>query len=125
MSKKIAIDDLTDIIIGELQDYSEEIMEDVKKSVKKVAKECVSDIKEKAPENTGDYKKGWKTKITFESSNDIRVTVHNSKKPQLTHLLEHGHAKVNGGRVEGKEHIRPAEQRAESKLLKQIKEAIG
>lgn len=124
MSKKIAIDDLTDIIMGELQDYSEEIMEDVKKTVKKVAKECVSDIKEKAPENTGNYKKGWKTKIAFESSNDIRVTVHNSKKPQLTHLLEHGHAKVNGGRVEGKEHIRPAEQIAESKLLKQIQEAI-
>lgn len=124
MSKKIAIDELTDIIMREVQNYSDEVMEGVKKSVKRVAKECVGDIKENAPENMGDYKKGWKTKIAFESSNDIRVTVHNSKKPQLTHLLEHGHAKVNGGRVEGKEHIRPAEQRAESKLLKQIQEVI-
>lgn len=125
MSMGISIDDLADAIRDELQSYSEEVIEDVKDSVKKVAKECVSDIKENVPEDTGDYKKGWKTKVAFENPDDIRVTVYNSKKPQLTHLLEHGHAKVNGGRVEGKEHIRPAEQKAQKELLKQIQEAIG
>lgn len=125
MSRKIAIDDLTDVIMEELQNYSEEVMDDVKGTVKKIAKACVSDIKEKAPQNTGNYKKGWRSKIAFESQDDIRVTVYNSKKPQLTHLLEHGHAKVKGGRVEGKIHIRTAEQNAERELIKEIQEILG
>lgn len=121
----IDIDDLTAAIMDELQSYSDEITEQVKADVKQVAKECVADIKSNSPDDTGDYKKGWKVKNAYESPTDIRVTVYNSKKPQLAHLLENGHAKVGGGRVEGKLHIAPAEQRAEKKLLKKVKVSIS
>lgn len=112
----ISIDSLTDVIMEELHTFSEGVTEQLKEDVKQVARECVQDIKKNVPEDTGDYKKGWKAKVSYESKNDIRVTVYNAKKPQLTHLLEYGHAKRNGGRVEGKSHIRPAQKYAEVSL---------
>ncbi len=121
----VDIDDLADAIIQELQEYSEEVAEQLREEVKIVAKECAKDIKNNAPVDSGDYKKGWKAKVVHESNNDIRVIVHNSKKPQLAHLLEHGHAKVGGGRVEGKPHIQPAEERAEEKLMGRVRVIVG
>lgn len=118
---KVDVDGLADAIIQELLAYSEEVTEQLKEEVKTVAKECAKDIKNNAPEDTGDYKKGWKAKLAYENSNDIRMVVYNSKKPQIAHLLEYGHAKVGGGRVEGKAHIRPAEERAEKKLMGKVK----
>lgn len=120
----IGIDDLSDAIMEELHTYSKEISEDLKREVKQVAKECVKDIQRHAPEDTSDYKKGWKTKVAYENENDIRVTVYNAKKPQITHLLEHGHAKRNGGRVEGKCHIYQAQKNAEASLENKVKVII-
>ena len=121
----IAIDDLADAIMEELNAYSEEVMEELKADVKQTAKECVQDIKNAAPRLSGDYKKSWKCKTVYESDNDIRVVVHSAKEYRLTHLLEHGHAKRGGGRVEGISHIAPAEKKAEQKLMKKVKVTIS
>lgn len=121
---KIKSENLADVILKEMEAYSDEIAEVVKDEVRKVAKECVDEIKKNAPTATGEYKRGWKTKVVYESANDIRVAIHNAKKPALAHLLEFGHAKVNGGRVDGKAHIRPAELNAEKKLLGRVRVSI-
>ena len=121
----IAIDDLADAIMEELNAYSEEVMEELKADVKQTAKECVQDIKNAAPRLSGDYKKSWKCKTVYESDNDIRVVVHSAKEYRLTNLLERGHAKRNGGRVEGTPHIAPAEKKAEQKLMKKVKVTIS
>ena len=120
----IAIDDLADAIMEELNAYSEEVTEELKADVKQTAKECVQDIKNNAPRLSGDYKKSWKSKTAYESENDIRIVIHSAKEYRLTHLLEHGHAKRGGGRVEGKPHIAPAEKKAEQKLMKKVKITI-
>lgn len=43
---------------------------------------------------------------------------------QLTHLLEHGHAKRGGGRVPAKPHIAAAEQAGIEQLEKEIQKAL-
>lgn len=119
------VDDLEKAIMDELWAYSEEVTEQLKTDVKQVAKECMRDIKNNAPKLTGAYKKSWKVKTAYEDKEDIRVIIHSQKHYRLTHLLEHGHAKVGGGRVEGKPHIGPAEQKAEEKLIKKVKVSIS
>ena len=63
-----------------------------------------------APERTGRYAKSWRTKTTKESSQSLEVTVYSPTRYMIAHLLEHGHAKRNGGRVAARVHIAPAEQ---------------
>lgn len=121
---KVGIDGLADAIAKELAEYSQDVTDGLKKEVKQVAKECRQDIAQSSPEFTGDYKKGWATKVNYEGADDIRMTVHNRTDYQLTHLLEYGHAIPTGGRVEGKPHIRPAEERAAEKLVKKVRVVV-
>lgn len=121
----IKSNNLAQAIISELVAYSEETTEEIKEKIKEISEECCEEIRKNSPEKSGKYKQGWKVKVAFESRNDIRCTIYNANKPQLTHLLEKGHAKVKGGRVEGKEHIGPAEEMAGNEVEKSIKEIYG
>ena len=122
MARKIPLQELEIEIVKELKAYSDEVAEGLKKAVKDVAKEMVRTLKATSPRDTGEYARGWTSKVEFESMEDIRVRISNRTKPQLTHLL--GHAKVNGGRVDGRPHIRPAEQAAADKLVGAVKVVI-
>lgn len=121
---KVSIDGLAAAVAKELAEYSQDVADGVKKEVKQVAKEMVQDLKQTSPRDSGEYASGWREKTEFESAEDIRERVYNAKKPQLTHLLEYGHAKQNGGRVNGKPHIGPAEQAAEKKLTNGVKVVV-
>lgn len=121
---KVSIDGLARAVAAELAAYNQDVTDGVKKEVEQVAKDVVAELKQTSPRNKGDYAKGWKSRVEYESPEDIRIRVYNSKKPQLTHLLEYGHAKQNGGRVNGKPHIGPAEQEAEKKLTNGVKVVV-
>ena len=123
-NQKIPIDGLADAIVKELAAYNQEVTDGMKGAVKEAAKECTKQIKQNSPVLTGSYRKGWTDKVMYDGREDIRVTVYNRTDYQLTHLLEHGHAKVNGGRVAGKAHIGPAAQDAEDKLLREIQVVV-
>ena len=58
-------------------------------------------------------------KKTRETSDSIQIVVH-SKRYQLTHLLEFGHAKRGGGRTRAFPHIAPAEQAGIEQLARDI-----
>lgn len=121
---KVSISDLAIAVACELEQYSQDVTDGLKKDVKAVAEEMATDLKRTSPKKTGKYASGWKSRVEYESRDDIRVRVYNSKKPQLTHLLEKGHAKVNGGRVSGVPHIGPAEAEAEKKLDANVKVVV-
>ncbi len=121
---KVSVNDLADAIANELQEYSQDVADRLKKEIKQVAKEMVSELKQTSPRKTGEYASGWKDRTEYDGPEDIRVRVFNSKKPQLTHLLENGHAKENGGRVEGSPHIGPAEFVAEKKINGKVKVVV-
>lgn len=124
MPKKTTINELASAIEKELVEYDQHVTDEVKREVRAVARECKKEIQQNSPVLTGGYKKGWRTSTAHESESDIRIEIHNKTDYQLAHLLENGHAKVNGGRVDGKPHIGPAEEHAEEKLVGKVKVAV-
>ena len=117
---RVDVSDFLEAVRGELEDYDNEVTEAVKDSVKEVAKETVHEVKARSPVDSGAYKKSWGQTTVFENASSIRISVHNKKHYRLTHLLENGHALVNGGRTRAQPHIAPAEQFAERELGRKI-----
>lgn len=123
-AQKVSVDKLADAIMKELEGYSKEVDQGTKEIVKEVATDCAKEVKQNAASafGGGKYSRGWRSKVVYETSTDIRCTVHNSTNWQLAHLLEFGHkkwlwGKETGGYVSGRSHIRPAEEHAEEKLI--------
>lgn len=115
------VDHLAGEIAAMLEAYTDEVTEAVKAECETVADECLKEIRTASPVDTGKYKKGWRKKVEYEDKGDIRIRVYNAKYPGLTHLLENGHAKVGGGRVDARVHIKPAEEHAAEKLVNRVK----
>ena len=120
MGSRIQIDQLADTVMRELENYAETTTDRVKAAVKKAANTVKKEISATAPVRTGKYAKSWATKTTGENSHAIEITVHSRNRYQLAHLLEHGHAKRNGGRVAARPHIAAAEQRGIEELEREI-----
>lgn len=123
----IDIDDLTAAVSDIIGAYSDEVTEAVKQSVDEVAQETMNVIKEHSTfRGSGRYVKAMALKTT-EDTGTSKTRVWYVKKPyyRLTHLLEHGHASRNGGRVRAFPHIKYGEDYAQKELPKKVKEKIN
>lgn len=103
-----------------LDEYALKLNTDIEEVTKSTAADTVKDLKSSSPKKSGKYGKSWSRKQDSNVYLNKNYIIHNKKHYQLTHLLEFGHATVNGGRVEAKPHIKQAEERGirnfESKL---------
>ena len=123
--KKVPVDKMSDAIMAGLKEYADLATDTVKEAVKDSAKTVKKEIQENAPKRTGSYKKSWTSKKTAENSNSMTVTVYSKNRYQIAHLLEHGHAKRGGGRVAGREHIAPAEEKGKQELMRKIERGLN
>lgn len=124
-SDRVSIDGMAAAIMEGLTEYADLASEDLKAAVKKAGTTARKEIQANAPKNTGAYAKSWSVKNTKETSNTLEVTVYSRNRYQLAHLLEFGHAKRGGGRVNGKSHIAPAEEKAVTELEQEITRKLG
>ncbi|MCD3442805.1 HK97 gp10 family phage protein [Streptococcus equi subsp. zooepidemicus] len=108
---RIGLDDLVSVVENELTTYAKETTDTMREVVEEVTDEAVETLKVTSPKRRGKYARGWKGKTTTDTNTALAKTIHN-RTPGLTHLLEDGHAKQNGGRVEGRKHIAPVEKKA-------------
>jgi hypothetical protein len=106
-------------IMKQLKYYESDVAAKVEEAKTETAKDLARSLKRDSPKKTGAYAKGWRIKRTGK-----KLIVHNKTSYQLTHLLEYGHPKKNGGRVEAQAHIRPNEERAVKEYLDKIEGAI-
>lgn len=131
-NKKVSVDELSNVILEYLENFKDVTEEACKEGVLTTADEAVKELRSAHPAGSGDYgswdkynsgwtrrKEGQKTKLK-----GIQAVVWNEKHYRLTHLLEKGHAKVNGGRTRAFPHIAPVEERCEENLLRNIKKNI-
>lgn len=122
--KKIQIDDLTDTVMKELNEYKKITADNLKKEVKKTGNKIKNEIQKNAPVKSGAYKKSWKVKTINERVNSLNLVVHSSNRYQLSHLLEFGHALRNGGRSKANPHIKQAEELGIKEFEENIKRII-
>lgn len=126
---KVNADDFYSSVIRIYKTYSDEVHEEINKSVENVAKESRNELKVAGSfkNKSGKYRKGWT--ISFEKKrHGVEAIVHN-KVYQLTHLLENGHALVRGGRQIGQvrafPHIEQVNEEAQRKLQEEIERIVG
>lgn len=106
-----------------VEEYIDQEKEKIDAITNEVAKDTVKDLKETSPKSEHGrkhYANRWRVKKEKQTSGGVLYIVHNVDKYQLTHLLEHGHAKVNGSRVAAIPHIEPAKERAEKEYLRKL-----
>jgi len=125
MANTININKLAAEIAEGLAEYSQDVVEKVNVSSEKVGKAAVKKLKQTSPKKTGKYAKSWTMKTEPEVGQPHKRIVH-VKAPhyRLAHLLEYGHARVGGGRVSGKPHIRPVEEEVIREFARELEEAI-
>ena len=121
---KVSVSGLADAVMEGLTEYAELATEDMKAAVKKAGQTVRKEIQAGAPVKTGAYRKSWAVKTTREMSSFMEATVHSRNRYQLAHLLEFGHAKRGGGRVPGRPHIAPSEEKGIRQLEDEIKKAL-
>jgi hypothetical protein len=123
MAKTVSVDDLAKEITLAVKQYTEDVSKSIEKEVNETAKKVRKEAADNSPEDSGEYKKGWARKKSSKGG-QIKYTIYNKEKPQITHLLEIGHQKVGGGRVDAIPHIRPAYDKFVPKMEKEIEQII-
>ena len=116
---KIRIDELSEAVQAELEQYAGEVQENVDAAVIRVARRCLKKIRKDSPKRSGAYRKGWRMQIEKGPLSTAAV-IYNRTRWFLIHLLEDGHQKAAGGRVEGTPHVEPAGQQAEKELVDEL-----
>lgn len=124
--RKVTLDTFSTELKKILDEYADEVTENVQEVTKKVARKGAQAVKNESL-NTfkdvhlkkGRYGSGWTT--TVETGRfSAQGIIYNKKYPGLPHLLEHGHAMRGGGRVLGKAHIAPVEKKIVEMYEKEI-----
>lgn len=123
--RRVSVDQMAEAISQSLGEYAELSNEVMKQSVTEVSQSVKKDIQVNAPVRTGKYKKSWAAKKVQENANSLTMAVHSRDRYQIAHLLEHGHAKRGGGRVQAIPHIAPAEQRGAEELAGKIERGLS
>lgn len=127
MSKKVSVDNLAKEISKTLVEYIGVTEAAATSGVDETAKKALSQLRNAHPAGSeeygswNEYNRGWTVKKT---KRDKTATIHNKDHYQLTHLLEKGHAKVNGGRTRALQHIAPVADMCDTELLNNIRRQI-
>ena len=121
MAKNLKIEDLGKAITQELTMYHQNVLEKMDAAAKKAVKDLVKKTKATAPVDSGSFKKNIASKAMPTRVGAVQQVWY-VKPPdhRLTHLLVHGHATVNGGRVSGD----PFLQNAVNDVLPEYEQAV-
>lgn len=116
-NKIINIDDIASEIAEMVKAETEETRQAADEAAKKAITKARDELKATSPRRTGKYARGWKTR---KAEKFYFYEAYNSTKPEITHLLNTGHAKQNGGRLPGDHHIDTADANANRNFLEEL-----
>lgn len=125
MARLITIDQFASSIHDILEKYGDEINENMEEAVKAVSRKGAQAVKSAASStfNGNKYASGWTSK-TETGRMSAQGTIYNRTVPGLPHLLENGHAMRGGGRVAGRPHIKPVEEKIIQEFEQEVRKNI-
>lgn len=109
-----------------LAEYVDGVQEDLVEVTNKVAREGVKALRAASRSTfggSGKYASGWAVEKAKGGRQIVAEAMIYNKLPGLPHLLENGHAKRGGGRVAGRVHIAPIEEKLVEDYVKAVEEA--
>lgn len=105
-----------------LSNFNEEVAQEIGDIVDGLADETVAKLKGASPKRTGDYGDDWDSKLNKRGERII----YQPKEYRISHLLEFGHARKNGGRdVGARPHIKEIENEVIQKFESEIRRRLG
>lgn len=120
--------DLSKALAEQLSLYGEEVVEELNAAGEKAIKELVKLTKKTAPKRPkgGAYAKSITYTTKVNSATGDKEFTWGAKAPhhRLTHLLVHGHAKLNGGRVPGNPFLEKALETVMPEYERDVEEAL-
>jgi len=120
----ISVDQLANEIAKGLAEYTKDIIEGIDGASERIVKNAVKELNAESPKKTGKYAKGWAVKTEKKYGETNSHIIYNKNKPGLAHLLEYGHAKRGGGRVQGKPHIGPVEEQVINEFTAEVEKVV-
>ncbi|MDP4174137.1 MAG: hypothetical protein Q8933_09235 [Bacteroidota bacterium] len=124
----VKIDEISDLMAEYMSNYTQDVADEMKKAIDKVSQEANEEIKAHITfkRHKGDkYVKSFRIKTSYEDKFNKRNTWYVAAPYyRLTHLLENGHATIDGGRTKEYPHIKYGEELAQRRMEELAKEAI-
>jgi len=126
MAKTIKPLEIGDAITKELETYRKKVVDRVNLASQEAATELVKRTKQTAPKRSGAFRRHIACQESEQIPGGTKKFVWYVKAPhhRLTHLLVHGHAKKNGGRVKGDPFLENALNEVRPKYENALEEAI-
>lgn len=111
-----------------LKNYNKYVEDELKEVTERLAKDAAKELQAVSAstfksKQDKPYAKGWTAK-NESVRHHSRWVIHNKNKPGLAHLLEHGHANVNGGSTPGRIHIKPIEEKLQKDYFGAVESAL-
>jgi hypothetical protein len=127
MAKTIKPDQLSAVLSQELTIYGEDVQEKVDNAGRRAMEKLVSITRDTAPKGSRKSRKFYQSIASKEDEGPrghkfiwyVKAPNH-----RLTHLLVHGHAKVNGGRVAGNPFLHNALKQVLPEYEQEVEEAV-
>lgn len=118
-----------EIVQEYITDYRQDVLSTMYETIDEVSKETVKDLKDISKKTFKSkkkkaYWKGWTRKVE-QGRTSVGATIYGkSGTYQLAHLLEYGHAKAGGGRVEGTPHISVVNDKANDEVYHRMMDKL-
>ena len=127
--KKVKALDLSSAVDEMLKVYGDDVFSIIGTAIKETCEDAVKELKAVktfAPDGiaTGAYSSDWVFEEIPAKRYTKRSVVHNEEHYRLSHLLEYGHAKQNGGRTRAFPHIAPVNDNMQANIIKKVEEGI-
>lgn len=98
--------------------------DEIQDAAKETANDTVDRLEYLAPVGyTGNYARSFKARKQRDGS--YAVAAFKNHQWSLSHLIENGHATVNGGRTQAQPHFEPAHKEARDEFLELVEEKVS